>query len=163
MGTVALVLGATLVVLALRTSTYTAATRILVDPRGYQVVDKDLTPHVQSGENSVAYVENQMRVLTSDRVLRQVVEQEQLAAAPEFGRQPPSFLEWPRAMLRAMVGTRAEPARPEAVALRQLRRAVWAERQRASHVIDLLVSTRDADKSARIANAVAALYVATEQ
>jgi uncharacterized protein involved in exopolysaccharide biosynthesis len=162
-GSVALVLATTLALLVLRIHTYTAATRILIDPRGYQVVEKDLTPHNQSGENSAAHVENQMRVLTSDWVLRQVVEQEQLAADPEFGNKPPSLLGRSLAMLQVMFGLPMEPAHPEAAALRQLRRIAWAERQRDSHVVDLFVSTRDAEKSARIANAVAAIYVQSEQ
>jgi polysaccharide biosynthesis transport protein len=162
-GTVGLVLATTLALLVLRTHTYTAATRILIDPRGYQVVEKDLTPTNQSGENNAAHVENQMRVLTSDWVLRQVVEREQLAADPEFGRKPPSLLRRLRAMVQAMFGLLEETANPEAAALRQLRRIAWAERQRDSHVVDLFVSTRDAQKSARIANAVAAIYVQSEQ
>lgn len=162
-GTMALVLGATLALLLLRSQTFTATTRILIDPRGFQVVEKDLTPNSQTSDGNTAYVENQMRVLTSDKVLRQVVDQEGLATDVEFGAKPPPLLGLPGALLRAALGRNTEVDLPEAKALRQLRHAVWAERPQGSYVVDLFVSTMIPEKSARIANAIAALYVESER
>lgn len=161
--TVAGVVAATLVVLLMRVHTYTASTRILIDPRGFQVVEKDLTPNSQSSEGNTAHVENQMRVLTSDKVLGQVVDQQNLATDIEFGAKPPSLLSWPSAMFRAAFGRTPGADQPRAKALRALRHAVVAERPQGSYVIDLFVSTGSPEKSARIANSIASLYLESEK
>ena len=54
---------------------YTAVTQILIDPTDLRAVGNDLTPANQANDAAVLQVESQVRVLTSDSVLRRVVDQ----------------------------------------------------------------------------------------
>lgn len=161
-GTVAMVVATTLAVLLLRPDKFTASTRILIDPRGLQVVEKDLNQTNPAAGTDTAQVENKMRVLTSSTVLRRVVEREGLAADLEFGAKPPGLVGWSLKLLRTSFGMNVKTDPPDAKALRLLRRAVSTLRPQGSYVVDLFVTTRDAEKSARLADAVASVYVDSE-
>jgi uncharacterized protein involved in exopolysaccharide biosynthesis len=97
-------------------------------------------------------------------VLLRVIEGEQLASDPGFrGRGSGSGgMGGAIAAVLAPLGRkpagRAE-ADPQIVALRALKRDVVAVRGERTYVVDLVVETEDADKSARIANAVARAYL----
>lgn len=139
---------------------YAAVTRVLIDPRGLQVVEKDLTPRSQTSDGQFAVVESQKRVMTSDEVLRPVIASENLETDPEFGGKKETMSFDIRGMIYGLIGL--EPQAPDLKALRNMWRAVWAERDKGSHVIDLWVTTKDPAKSARIANAIATTYVQSE-
>ncbi len=142
---------------------FTASTRILIPPIGLNVTEKEVTPRAQSDGASVTQVESQMRVMVSDHVLRQVVIAENLAADTEFGTKVGGLLDLPRSLLRGLVGgTRSTGESNEARALRLFRKSVQAKRVKNSYVVDLHVSTLDAGKSARLANAIAQTYVTSE-
>ena len=63
---------------------YTATTQILIDPTDLRAVATDLSPANQANDAAVLQVESQVRVLTSDSVLRRVVKAEMLDHDPEF-------------------------------------------------------------------------------
>src|SRR4029077_9810630 len=53
---------------------YTATAQILIDPTDLHAVGNELTPANQMSDAAVLQVESQVRVLTSDSVLRRVVD-----------------------------------------------------------------------------------------
>ena len=66
---------------------YTAMTQILIDPTDLHAVGNELTPTNLANDATVLQVESQVRVLTSDSVLRRVVIAEALDKDPEFAGQ----------------------------------------------------------------------------
>ena len=121
---------------------YTATTQILIDPTDLHAVGNELTPTNQANDATVLQVESQVRVLTSDSVLRRVVKTEGLDKDPEFiGR------------------TAAEGVDASTAALNALRKKIWVKRAERTYVVDVSVTTREAAKSAGIANAIAQAYL----
>ena len=70
---------ATLAYCVFATPLYTSTTSILIDPREKQIVSNDLTPSGVAADSGVAVVESQLRVVTSDSVLRRAIEATGLA------------------------------------------------------------------------------------
>jgi len=142
--TAASLLVAVLVVLAVP-HRYTAVTQILIDPTDLHAVGNDLTPANQANEAAVLQVESQVRVLTSDSVLRRVVKMESLDRDPEFAGQ------WA-----------GDGADSSIAALNALRRSVQVKRAERTYVVDVSVSSRQPAKAARLANAIAQAYLAEQ-
>lgn len=134
---------------------YHASTEVLLDPRGLQVVEKDVTPRSESNESAVSLVESQIRVVRSEAVLRAVVGRLQLQDDREFGRE--------RLTERVRRWLQQRPAEPASVtALRELQRALDARRAMRSYVIVITARSEDPIKAARIANTVAEVYAEHE-
>jgi succinoglycan biosynthesis transport protein ExoP len=150
--------GAVLVA-ALLPSTYVSSTRILIDPRGLRVVDNEVTPPTQTSEANTAVVESQMRVMISDNVLRKVVAQENLATDPDFGAREGLLSGFREAL--GLAGSGPGEA-PEIQALRVLWESVSVWRAPESYIVDISVRTSDPHKSARLATAIADVYVSSE-
>jgi uncharacterized protein involved in exopolysaccharide biosynthesis len=146
-------LGADLVM----TPRYRAVSQILIGPVDLRVVEKTVMPPAQTADANVIQVESETRILTSDRVLLRVVDNEKLTADPEFGAAAPSLMSRLRAALG--LGSQAKAGDAELASLRQLQRSVSAKRSERTYVVDLIVETADRDKSARIANAIAQAYL----
>src|SRR5690242_320435 len=81
------------------TPQYTATTEILINPTELHAVDKSLTSNVQLSDANIVQVESQVRVLTSDSVLRRVVAAEHLDADPEFASVRPGLRDALRVVL----------------------------------------------------------------
>lgn len=157
----ALALGALAMVLPRH---YVSSTRVLIDPRGLQIVEKDVTQRTTSSEQSISIVESEMRVLYSDNVLREVVERARLAKDPEFNGEAFALtrvLDTVRDGLRSLIGRSELQPSAELEALRYLQRGIRVRREPQSYVIDLSVTTRDPAKSERLANMIAEEYVQT--
>lgn len=141
---------------------YRAFSEILIGPVDLRVVEKDVIPPSATADANVIQVESETRVLTSDKVLRRVVETERLAADPEFrGGSGSAFgqvLAAPLAIFRNPATANAA-SDPEATALQQLKRDVLAKRNERTYVVELAVETGNPDKSARLANAVVQAYL----
>lgn len=158
-----------LAILALALSlprTYEASTRLLLDPRGLQISDRDATPRSNTTDQALTIVESEMRVLTSDSVLQPVAVKLGLSGDSEFTagkRYPWSFLtdlmDQVRGTLRAWAGVKPASDQPGLTALRTLQQAVKVRREPLSFAIDLAVATGDPNKSALIANAIAEEYL----
>ena len=128
---------------------YTATTQILIDPTDLRAVANDLTPANQANDAAVLQVESQVRVLTSDNVLRRVINAESLNRDPEFiGRS-------------SWLGG-AGYGDDSLAALNALKRAVQVKRAERTYVVDVSVTSRDPAKAARIANAIAQAYLAEQ-
>ena len=128
---------------------YTATTQILIDPTDLRAVATDLSPANQANDAAVLQVESQVRVLTSDSVLRRVIKAESLDHDPEFARQQSWF-------------GGATYGDDSLAALNALKRAVQVKRAERTYVVDLSVTMRDPAKAARIANAIAQAYLAEQ-
>lgn len=138
---------------------YRASSQILIGPVDLRGVDKSVVPTAQTADSNVIEVESETRVLTSDKVLQRVVEAEGLARDPEFNS--PSPIQKLIARLKQSIGLASKPQPLGDVALRalrQLQRDVTAKRTERTYVVDLMVETTNADKSARLANAIVQAY-----
>ena len=142
---------------------YRAASQILIGPADLRVLDKSVMPPAQTADANVIQVESETRILTSDKVLRRVVESERLTADAEFQTgDGSSTLGTAISALQKVIGLKSDPARTidrEFAALRQLQRNVFAKRTERTYVVDLIVETNDPEKSARIANAISQAYL----
>jgi uncharacterized protein involved in exopolysaccharide biosynthesis/Mrp family chromosome partitioning ATPase len=121
---------------------YTAVTQILIDPTDFHAVGNDLTPTNQANDATVLQVESQVRVLTSDSVLRRVVNAEGLDRDPEFSGQSAD-----------------DGADRSTAAVNTLKRSVQVKRAERTYVVDVSVTSREPAKAARIANAIAQAYL----
>ena len=138
---------------------YMAVAQLLIDPNDLRVMDNAVTPSNTLNEATTAYVESQARVLTSDTVLRKVIEQQRLDKDSEF-MQPPSALRAALTVVLQKFGVaRQRDPDPVVAVLQELAPKVGARRQERTYVVDLTASTRDPEKSARIANAIVAAYL----
>ncbi|TPP05475.1 exopolysaccharide transport family protein [Rhizobium glycinendophyticum] len=122
---------------------YVSTVSILVDPEGSRIVEGEIYGDSRATE---ARALNQQYILTSVRVLSAVVESQSLVDDPEFGAAKP---------FESDRGKRAQRA------LEALQKAIVADLNKASFVIDLSVTTGDPAKSARLANAIAETYIQT--
>jgi polysaccharide biosynthesis transport protein len=163
LATVILSLLAAAIFLATATAQYTATTQILIDPSDLRVVDNGVTPNNQVSEVAVIQAESQVRVITSDNVLRRVIASEKLDEDPAFNPQP-SALRNLLAKVLAPFG-RVHAARrtdPTLTTLDKLRRSIRVKRAERTYVVDVTAMTDDPDKSVRIANALAQAYLADQ-
>ncbi len=137
---------------------FTAVTQILIDPTDFHAVGNDLTPANQANDATVLQVESQVRVLSSDSVLRRVVSAESLDHDREFVGPTWSL----RGLLRSFGLGAARPADPTLSALNALKRKVQVKRAERTYVVDVSVTSKDPDEAARIANAIAQAYLAEQ-
>ena len=137
---------------------FTAATQILIDPTDLHAVGNEPNPANQTNDAAVLLVESQVRVLGSDSVLRRVVSAESLDRDQEFVGPSWSF----RGLLGSFVLGAARPADPTLGALNALKRKVQVKRAERTYVVDVSVTSKDPDKAARLANAIAQAYLAEQ-
>ncbi len=150
---------------------YTSSAQLLIDPRGLQVVDKDITPQAREPDLSVSIIESEMRFLASDLVLQRVVDRLGLAKADETqgGPKPSAMPGWLagamaqfgvlRDRAKTMLGRTDQPMTDQQTAMLGLQKGLRISRQPSTYVLDLAVTHRDRDVAARIANAIAAEYI----
>src|SRR3981081_2440544 len=67
------------------TPKYTATAQLYVDPRELQLVDRELTPRAQDISGLAMVVESQARLITSNSVLLQAIQDTHLEKDSEFG------------------------------------------------------------------------------
>lgn len=115
---------------------YTATTAIFIDPRSRASFQ------IEGSGTGAGYdpnlVDSQTLVIESDAVLGRVLQAENLLSDPEFTRGP---------------GEAASNA------LRNLKEALKVRRPDRTYVVEIQVRTGEAEKSARIANAIARAYL----
>ncbi len=127
---------------------YTAVTQILIDPTDLRAVGNDLTQANQANDAAVLQIESQVRVLTSDNVLRRVIAAESLDRDPEF--------------VGSASWSGTVPSDSSLAALNALRRSIQVKRAERTYVVDVSVTCLDPVKAARIANAIAQAYLAEQ-
>ena len=139
---------------------YTAVTEILIDPADLHAVANEASPSTTTSDTALLVIDSQVRVLTSDDVLRPVVASQGLAHDPEFVGKP-SALRAVMDTVLAALGRHKPPGSADATltALNALRKAIRVTRAERTYVVDVAVSSREPAKAARLANAVAQAYL----
>lgn len=137
----------------LLTPRYVAAAQIYLDPRGLPGLEGDANQG-QDSTGFINFVETQTRILTSQVVLERVVAAENLTEDPEFGAATSIF-----GKLFGRFGR--TPTKEEIAdgAVRVLGTKITVRRPERTFIIDIAASSDNAQKSARIANAVAQAYI----
>jgi uncharacterized protein involved in exopolysaccharide biosynthesis/Mrp family chromosome partitioning ATPase len=150
-----------LLYLSVASPIYTSSVQILVEPAGQKILESDATSEALPPDGGIALAESQLRILESRNVLSRVVASEGLASDPEFvGKQkPPLLLRWLAPLMDSGPG---EPETDETRALRALAEKISVKRPEKAFVIDVFVSSHDRLKSARLANAIGAAYLADQ-
>lgn len=131
---------------------YWASAQVLVDPEGMQVLEGELAANGRSEQTALIYAQNQAYIMGSNRVLMEVIEREGLARDEEFGVPPPGFL-------ASFFPASSSTFPPERIALRTLQRNFNVTLNEASFVVEASVRSKDPQKAARLANAIAETYV----
>ncbi|MEO1281046.1 MAG: GumC family protein [Pseudomonadota bacterium] len=146
---------------------YNALTQLVIDPSELRIVDRGLRNSSQLNEAMIAEVETQTRVLLSNKVLRRVVQDQNLINDTEFvSDKPVTPLDHLRQLLkRAGLRSDEDTGSPdlELTALRTLEERVWAQRQERTFVVNLGVWTSDRQKSVRIVNAIVDAFLDEQQ
>lgn len=118
---------------------YSATARIFVDPREQRIVQNEVVQ--QSLGVDMALVDSQIEVIRSEAVLGRAVRETGLASDPEFVKEADS------------------DRNPGEIAIEGLAKATKVTRPENTYVLEISVTTKEAAKSARLANAIAAAYV----
>ncbi|MBR0787111.1 exopolysaccharide transport family protein [Bradyrhizobium iriomotense] len=160
----AALLGATLAVTVGKSLTprYTATAQLYVDPRELQLVDRELTPRAQDVSGMSMVVESQARLITSNSVLLQVIQQAGLDKDPEFGGGDGKSL---MSSLLGLVGLQprapsaAETKEVQLAALDALNRHITIRKTEKSFIVDIEVWSTDPAKAAMLANTLTNAYL----
>ncbi|KQV43862.1 MULTISPECIES: GumC family protein [unclassified Rhizobium] len=151
---------------------YVADSKLYIDPREVQLTDSDLSKQSLSTEAILALVDSQTQVLRSPAVLAKVATDLGLERDGEFGTQQAGSGGFSDGV--KVIGEIVAPARrpvSEAAAqttvdprvLDKLAEAISVFRDQKTFVVTVEVKSRDAAKSALIANRLVATFLAEEQ
>jgi uncharacterized protein involved in exopolysaccharide biosynthesis/Mrp family chromosome partitioning ATPase len=137
------------------TPRYVATAQIYIDPHGLPGVDKQGTPQGEDSNGFINFVESQSLVITSRIVLERVVASEKLDRDDEFVGG---------ASLLWQLISRGSPRQNSTednvnTAVQALASRITIHRPERTFVIDLSVRSRDPEKAARLANALASAYI----
>lgn len=140
-------------ILASTPQMYTATGAVFIDPRSRKIVSDEV---VQGGLGTdVSLVESQVAIISSDGVLRRVVEGEKLADDPEFAPPPRTgFL----ARIKDLIRGPRPAGDPVAMAMESLARSTKVKRAQKSYVLEVDVVSNSPVKAARLVNAILAAY-----
>lgn len=142
---------------------YTASVKLLIDTRKNNVMSKQEVNF--GGPVDAGAVESQVEILKSEGVARSVIRDQQLLKDPEFvGSGSPSLI---GSLLSILSSSDAEPTVRsdediERDAIQNFVRRVTAKRVGLTYVIQVDFQSGNAEKSARIANAIADAYMVGE-
>lgn len=144
------------------TPRYTATAQLYVDPRELQLVDRELTPRAQDVSGMSMVVESQARLITSNSVLLQVIQQANLDKDPEFGGGDTKSL---MNSLLGLIGL--QPRAPSAAdikdvqlaALDALNKHITIRKGDKSFIVDIEVWSTDPAKAAMLANTLTNTYL----
>jgi uncharacterized protein involved in exopolysaccharide biosynthesis len=141
---------------------FVSTAQLLIDPRSLQVFQNEMVNSQLDANSAINFVESQMQLLTSERVLSRVIREEKLAEDPAF--QPVADGEETPAEgatdLRPSLGADGEPV--DAKALTALRRMLTVKRGERSFLVDVTATARTPELAARIANAVVKAFMAED-
>lgn len=161
----AALIGACLAVTVGKTLTprYTATAQLYVDPRELQLVDRELTPRAQDVSGMSMVVESQARLITSNSVLLQVIQQANLDKDPEFGGGSDS-----KSLMNSLLGLIGlQPRAPSAADIRDVQLAaldalnkhITIRKGDKSFIVDIEVWSTDPAKAAMLANTLTNTYL----
>ncbi|MBR0790351.1 hypothetical protein JQ631_14830 [Bradyrhizobium manausense] len=144
------------------TPRYTAIAQLYVDPRELQLVDRELTPRAQDVSGMSMVVESQARLITSNSVLLQVIQQAGLDKDPEFGGGDGKTL---TSSLLGLIGLQArapsaaETKEVQLAALDALNKHITIRKTEKSFIVDIEVWSIDPAKAAMLANTLTNTYL----
>lgn len=161
----AALLGATLAVTIGKSMTprYTATAQLYVDPRELQLVERELTPRAQDVSGMAMVIESQSRLITSNSVLLQVIQQAHLDKDPEFGGGDGKSL---MGSLLGLIGLSPRPQSAgnvtdvQLAALDALNKHITIRKSEKSFIVDVDVWSTDPAKAAMLANMLTKTYLA---
>ena len=137
---------------------YAATMSFLVDPRDHVTSGVDAATTGQGPDSPL--VENQMRLLTSNTVLRRVVEDLHLQSDPDFGAVRPSGLFVALKSLFFGAPALIEPSIEQVS--ETLTRSISVKRSDKSYVIDVETRASSPEKAEHIAHALASAFLAIQ-
>ncbi|MFI4994699.1 MAG: Wzz/FepE/Etk N-terminal domain-containing protein [Hyphomicrobiales bacterium] len=134
---------------------YLGVASLLIDPNanGSLIADTGLG----RAQPDPSMVENQVKLVISDNVLRRVVDHEKLISDIEFGQRPKGIIA--QILERLGVGQPASPDDAVTGAVTTLRDHIFTRRSERTFVIDVGVYAREARKSARLTDALAQAFI----
>lgn len=146
----ALIGGCVGAVLALSTPhKYYAESQIFLDPRELRLTETDLSNNPVSSDLLLALVDTQMRVATSTTVLENTIDELGLSSDPEFTGTSEGI---GAALKELFFPSSSGDINVNKLVLDQLRKSIGVGRDPATLVVSMGVTTRNAEKSALIAN-----------
>ena len=136
------------------TPKYVSTTEIYVDPSAPQSASAEPVAPGEDSNAFVNYVESQALIVTSRSVIERVVRTEALDRDPEFSADAaPSIF---GLFTRSSGDASADPV---AAAARVFATHVYVRRPERTFVLDISVSSRNAERAAKLANATAQAYI----
>jgi polysaccharide biosynthesis transport protein len=143
---------------------YTATSQIIIQPTELRALDKGLVSGGQVSEENVVQVESQVRVISSDNVLRRVVVNERLDKDPEFATLQGSGM---RKFAFQLLGLRgferpSDSNDPTLGALNELRRRVRVKRAERTYVVDVSVTAESSAKAVQLVASIGQAYLAEQ-
>jgi uncharacterized protein involved in exopolysaccharide biosynthesis/Mrp family chromosome partitioning ATPase len=142
------------------TPKYLATSQLYVDPRELQLVDRELTPRAQDVSGLAMVVESQARLITSNNVLLQVIQDTHLDKDPEFGGESKGMMSSLLGLFGIEHRSAAEAKLGPMVALEALIRHINIKKTDRSFIVDIEVWSYDPAKAAMLANALSNAYLA---
>jgi uncharacterized protein involved in exopolysaccharide biosynthesis/Mrp family chromosome partitioning ATPase len=142
------------------TPKYSATAQLYVDPRELQLVDRELTPRAQDTSGLAMVVESQARLITSNSVLLQVIQDTNLDKDPEFGGESRGILASLLGLFGLEVPSAGEVKLGQTAALEALNRHINVKKTDRSFIVDIEVWSHDPAKAAMLANAISSAYLA---
>jgi uncharacterized protein involved in exopolysaccharide biosynthesis/Mrp family chromosome partitioning ATPase len=142
------------------TPKYLATAQLYVDPRELQLVDRELTPRAQDVSGLAMVVESQARLITSNSVLLQVIQDTHLDKDPEFGGESKGIMTSLLGLFGIEPRSAAETKLGPMTALEALIRHINIKKTDRSFIVDIEVWSHDPAKAAMLANALSNAYLA---
>lgn len=142
---------AALAIALLMTPRFASEIKILVDPRGLQILPNDLSANTTSTDVTFAILDSQVQLITSTEVLRKVIDRLNLNEDPEFASE---------ARAAHVADAPAEMEARTWATLRALRKRIDVRRPDRTFVLTVSVWTNaSAEKSKRLADAIGDAYL----
>ncbi|WP_197078323.1 GNVR domain-containing protein [Hoeflea sp. IMCC20628] len=142
---------------------YYAESRLFIDPREIRVTEDDIRNQQLSTEAMLAITDSQLQILASTGVLEKVVQDLGLERDPEFnGSLSVGGIGGGITLIKEIFTGKSGSSEAEQKSLEKLRDALSVSRDAKTFVIIIGVQTRDAEKSALIANQIVETYLDAE-
>ena len=142
------------------TPRYSATAQLYVDPRELQLVERELTPRAQDTSGLAMVVESQARLITSNNVLLQVIQDTKLDKDPEFGGDAKSLMSSLLGLFGFDARTAEDTKLAQMAALEALGRHINVKKTDRTFIVDIDVWSIEPAKAAMLANAISEAYLA---
>ncbi len=129
---------------------YQSTAQLLIDPRELRILNTDVAPSGLNSDSTTAYLESQVRIITSTDMLRRISGRELLAKDTEYTGKP-GILE----RLFPITKSGDQSIR----IIEKLSRNLSVRRGERTFIVDVAVTATVPEKAARLANAFAGAYL----